>query len=192
MTASTTNATKWAALNSNIAGGIVGDPNAIEAALDDIRTVVDQHASEINRAKPACRVYNDTIQSIPNNALTVLSFNGELYDNDTMHDNATNNSRITIKTAGKYRLSAIVEFASNATGIRQILLRVNGTIYIGAVTTDAFTTTQQMNVHADYQLAVGDYVEVIVYQNSGGALNVSNSSSTSRYKCEFMASLITE
>jgi hypothetical protein len=140
---------------------------------------------------PSVKVYNNATQAITNDTLTPAAFNSESYDTDTMHDTSTNNTRITINTAGKYRISAIIEFPANATGIRQILLKVNNTTYIAADTRDASSTIPiHLYASIDHVFVATDYVEVIVYQNSGGNLNISASASTERYKCEFMACLI--
>lgn len=124
---------------------------------------------------PVCKVYNNANQSIANNAATVLAFNSEFYDTDTMHDPVTNNSRITIKTAGKYRVSANVNWNSNVTGRRALELKVNGTTIIASTVinpqADGVYSTG-MSVSTTRQFAVNDYIEVITTQGSGGALDV--------------------
>lgn len=153
---------------------------------------INEHlASKSPHTVSACRVYNDAVQAVANNVLTTLAFNGEFYDNDTMHNNATNNSRITITTAGKYRVSANIEIEANATGYRNVGLFVNGSTFMGIATmVGSSAASAILNVSADYNLSAGDYIQVTVFQNSGSSLNVSASVSTNRYKCEFMASLI--
>jgi hypothetical protein len=121
---------------------------------------------------PAARVYHSTNQSIANNTGVALAFNTESFDTDTIHDTVTNNSRLTCKTAGKYLITGTIEWAANATGIRQAILQVNGTTQpgiderIGTATYPVTTTVVTL-----YDLAVNDYVELLGYQDSGGALN---------------------
>ena len=43
-------------------------------------------------------VYGGADQSCANDTLVIVNFNNETYDTDSMHDNTTNNSRITIPT----------------------------------------------------------------------------------------------
>lgn len=121
-----------------------------------------------------CRVYGSANQSIPNATVTALSFNTERYDTDVMHDNSTNPTRMTCKTAGTYSIKATLSFATNATGWRAVYVRINGTNYVAASRSlsvggvDALLIT----IATDYVLAVNDYVEIMVEQNSSGALNV--------------------
>lgn len=123
---------------------------------------------------PAARSYNNTSQSIANNSNTVLSFNSERFDNDNIHDNSTNNSRLTCKTAGKYLILATVIFDSNATGQRRAMITINGG---GSIAVDSRSAISgdytHCNVSTVFSLGVNDYVECVVYQNSGGALNTS-------------------
>jgi hypothetical protein len=130
--------------------------------------------------KAAVRVTHNAAQSATTAVDLVLAFNTEIVDTEsnaasTIHDTVTNNSRLTCRTAGVYQISGNVEFASNATGLRHLKIRLNGTTLIafdligavnGAVT--IMTTT------ALYSLAVNDYVELLATQTSGGALNVNS------------------
>ena len=52
------------------------------------------------------RAHHSSNQSITNNTFTVLSLNSERWDTDSIHDNSTNNSRLTCNTAGKYIITA--------------------------------------------------------------------------------------
>jgi hypothetical protein len=134
---------------------------------------------------PACRVSHNVDQSITNNTATVLAFNLERYDTDTMHSTVTDNSRITINTAGVYVVTANILFEGNATGARHVELRLNGTTIIGyVVATPTGTVGQRVEVTTQWKFAATDYVEVRVTQTSGGALNVQTAA---EYSPEFMA-----
>jgi len=127
---------------------------------------------------PSVRVTHSANQSIANSTNTALAFNTESFDQasntpDTQHDTVTNNSRLTARYAGVYDIRAQIEWAASATAQRSLAIRINGATQIALVSQDASaggTTSQICAVH--YALAVNDYVEVIVFQNSGGALNV--------------------
>lgn len=126
---------------------------------------------------PRCRVYSDTNVSIANNDTTqVVTFNQERYDPHGMHDVSTNNSRITFPADGTYAVGGNFQFAANATGRRQLGIRLNGTTllaveeYSGAVSA---TVPCNMGIYTEYEFAAGDYVEIRAFQTSGGALNVS-------------------
>lgn len=124
---------------------------------------------------PVCFAYRSTTQSIGTGAFASLSLDSELIDTDTMHDTVTNPSRVTATTAGTYVIVAGVSFAFNATGQRAIRVSKNG-LSGGlvedarqAITTGSANTSCTTSVIAS--LAVGDYLEAFVYQDSGGALN---------------------
>lgn len=136
---------------------------------------------------PVVRVFHNANQSIADAATTALAFNSERYDTDTMHDTVTNNSRITIKTAGKYAIGVVLEWAANATGERLVLLKANGASYIGAISQQAVSVASiptRQNLVVDWDFSVNDYIEVEVRQVSGGALNVVSGSA---YSPEFWA-----
>lgn len=121
-----------------------------------------------------CHVSNNANQSIADSTLTALAFNTEEYDVGGMHDVAVSNTRITFKKTKKYHITANVIFATNATGIRQIRLQINGGAYIVMHNFDALASNETTLVASeDYSATTGDYVEVVVFQDSGGPLNVS-------------------
>lgn len=122
----------------------------------------------------AARASHSATQSIANNTFTALALDSESYDTDTMHDTTTDNSRLTCKTAGTYRLVGAVAFAANASNYRIARLQVNGATVVAQDLRPAQITPTDivtLSVVADYQLAVNDYVELLVFQNSGGALS---------------------
>jgi hypothetical protein len=126
----------------------------------------------------SCRVYSDAAQSIGNNSNTIVTFNQEVDDAGGMHDNSSNNSRITIPAGqgGLYIVSAIVMWAHNATGQRHCEFFLNGG------TSLAFYTCNGVVGDSGASLALtgtilrefdaGDYIEIRVYQASGGSLNI--------------------
>lgn len=123
---------------------------------------------------PSARAYHSTNQSINNTVGTALALNSERFDTDTIHDTVTNNSRLTCKTAGKYLIFGHVEWAANVTNNRQVSILVNGAtnIAISAQPANVNALTTRQSISSIYSLAVNDYVELFVYQDSGGALNV--------------------
>ncbi|HXI18490.1 MAG TPA: hypothetical protein VNM48_19165 [Chloroflexota bacterium] len=136
---------------------------------------------------PSCRAFHSATQSIPHATPTALAFNSERFDTDAIHDTATNNSRFTCKTAGKYIITGHVEWSANATGVRQLRIVLNGAtpLIIVAVTTPVGAGYQGVATIAD--LAVNDYVELQAYQDSGSALTIST---PAQYGCEFMMTRI--
>lgn len=110
-------------------------------------------------SSPSCRVYQNSGTSLTT-TYAALAFQVESFDTDTMHDNSTNNSRITIKTAGKYMVTGNLNVATSG---RQVGLQivVNGTTVIaqgkGSPNSPAPSGT---SVAALYEFAVNDYIEL--------------------------------
>lgn len=121
------------------------------------------------------RVTHNTTQSIADATDTALNFNTERYDTDTIHDTVTNNTRLTSKTGGTYSIIAQVGFAANATGIRQVKIVLNGAtstpLALDLRPSAGATFQTRITAPTKYPLAVNDYVECFVYQDSGGSLN---------------------
>ena len=140
--------------------------------------VVEEGILDVSQA-PAVGVYHNAAQSIPTGAVTALAFNSERFDQAggvaaTHHDNVTNNSRLACLYAGIYLIDISYEWAaSNAGTVRDVNLRLNGATTIA---TDrklpVATVTQNGGISRIYQLAVNDYIEVAVYQDTGAGLNM--------------------
>jgi hypothetical protein len=159
----------------------VTDPADETAARKQVQDMLDQmlafhntHLADLDPHQPSqVKVYNNAAQSIPNITTSGLSFNSEYFDNDTIHDNTTNNSRLTCKTAGKYSICAQVVFDTNNTGYRQMYVKLNGTTIIAIDQENTPSTAPAiLNCSTLHSLAVNNYIEVFVYQSSGGALNI--------------------
>jgi hypothetical protein len=76
---------------------------AIEANNLAANAVVSKH----------CRVSKTSLQTLTSGITAAIAFNNEEYDTDTMHNNATNNTRITINTTGVYIIVGELYVASN-------------------------------------------------------------------------------
>jgi hypothetical protein len=119
-------------------------------------------------------IYNNASQSISNTTWTTLNFNSEVFDTDTFHDTASNNSRITIPSGknGKYLIVAKWHFQGNASGSDRLGgIKKNGTnigTYRG-INGNASSVGWGASVILD--LVATDYIELEVYQDSGGNLN---------------------
>jgi len=126
-------------------------------------------------------------QSINNATLTVVSHQTiDIVDSSGVLSIASNgsgpaSSRITASEAGIYEIVGQAGFASNATGYRQAALQANaagnfkGLILTPTVNGDIWSA----NYSTRWSLAANDYVQVTLWQNSGGALNtVSGATST--------------
>ena len=122
-----------------------------------------------------CLAKHDANQTISDSTPTYLALNSEEFDTDGMHDNSTDNSRVTITKTGVYVVGFNVGFDSNASGGRAVFLYKNRTDILIAITFDAVATSgfgTALIGAGIFALAPGDYVEVQVYQTSGGDLDV--------------------
>lgn len=132
-----------------------------------------------------CRVYNSAAQTIGDASWTALTFDSEAYDTDGMHSTSTNTSRLTCVTAGKYLVHGQVTFAANATGSRWVAIKKNGTFYVNESRPNAgSSSTVVFHVDLLVDLAVNDYVELFVFQTSGGNLNVNGGNATTAFAAQ--------
>ena len=153
----------------------VGDKITASLWNDDVRDAVNFLISP-----PRVKVYKTANQSIANSAWACLTWNAEAFDSDTMHDNATSNSRITFTTAGTYQITYNALWANNSTGLRNHTIEKNGTTTQGSGTTiiEPFAISPVAATHSGASISVmasfvaGDWIQAFAWQNSGGALNL--------------------
>jgi hypothetical protein len=137
-------------------------------------------AAELNDcfSPPRCRLTHSAAQSTTSGTPLALAFDTETVDSGGMHSTSSNTSRITVPSGGSgmYLLGANIEFAANATGVRDLNIRLNNSTIIGSAraTSASGTTPTRLTVTTIYPLNVGDYVEAVVNQTSGGNLNLNS------------------
>lgn len=137
---------------------------------------------------PACRVFNSAVQNIPNTTETVITFDSERYDTDSMHSIAVNTGRITFNTAGVYAVTGVWTFAPGTVGTRELFIRLNATGRYSALQTQNTALQGYLVAATVDKFIVGDFIELRAFQNSGGGLNTIVASPT--IFCEFSASWI--
>src|SRR5262252_6806646 len=98
-------------------------------------TVIENGINDTSYA-PAVRAFHNAAQSVTSGTPLALALNSERFDQagnaaDSMHDNSTNNSRLTAKYAGVYQITGNVEWAANSTGVRSLQIRLNGSTILG-------------------------------------------------------------
>ena len=123
------------------------------------------------------RAYNTAAISVAHNTITALGLNSERYDTDPngeLHSNATNTTRLLCLTPGKYLAIGNAQFAANSSGRRWAAIRRNGTVLVALVqvAVNSGTIATSITVSTIVDLAVNDYLELCVFQDSGAALNV--------------------
>lgn len=151
-------------------------------------TIIRKNGRVEVRGTPAAKVTNSASQSTSSGGgANVLTWDTEAWDTGGLHD-GTNPTRLTAPIAGLYMVSCWVDWASNTTGLRQVKIRANGTTTIANEHVDAGGTSPQQTVSVPVKLAAGEYVELIVAQTSGGALNVTGGATESFFAMHYVGS----
>ncbi len=129
-------------------------------------------ASVVGGYDEGARVYRTNAATISNVTWTTVDFDLERYDTDSIHDPASNPSRLTCKTAGVYYMQAQLTWASHATGNRycRIVFSGGGNIAVINQNTTTGDATSQ-SIASIYKLAVDEYITCQFYQSSGGDLD---------------------
>lgn len=138
---------------------------------------------------PKARAFHNANVNIPSASTTTVALNSESYDTDSMHDTITNNSRLTIKTAGKYMIGGTIEFAGGASGTyRKLFLVANSVNVLDADTKPPIGAQPvQLRVTTVADLAVNDIVELQVNQDTGSNLQLTGVSGATVYSPVFWA-----
>lgn len=134
------------------------------------------------RVPPMCELTRAATQSINNATDTLVQFDTVTYDTGASESPADAigatgaSARLNIKTTGLYIVSCGASFAANTTGIRNISVWRGGSTsdrvidvqgYVTSVSSSNTVTATRL-----VSLAAGTYIDLRVYQTSGGALNL--------------------
>jgi hypothetical protein len=128
----------------------------------------------IQPAQPRARIGKAAAQSIPSNGAitTVVTFDQVITDNAGLH---TAVGRLTAPVAGGYNIGTTIQWQSTGAhnGHRAVFLRLNGAqLVAGDQRQAAATVSTIQNVSTQMNLNAGDFIEVIVQQTQGAALNL--------------------
>lgn len=135
------------------------------------------------------RVYGSAVQSINNATYATVTWNTESYDTDNFHDNTTNSSRLTIPSgkAGKYLFVLKTTFNSSSnTGARILYFFKNGSEVNESEFSLSTRGNLQMCLTTVQNASVGDYFEMIVYQTTGGAIDLDKTAFYSEFSCSYL------
>lgn len=117
----------------------------------------------------ACRLTRNAVQSINNNTQTSVQFNTEIFDPTGMHDNAVNNTRITIAVDGYYAMGFNGELQSGADYTRIIcsILHSNGNRIVQSQMPGTTTNIpQRHSVSTMTEMVAGEYIEAQIFQQN--------------------------
>lgn len=136
-------------------------------------------ASGVGSVNIGCRVYRATDQTIASDTGVKISYSNERWDTDSMWD-VSDPTKVYINTAGVYNITSQVFWSTTSTtGIRSSTILINNQVYASYLSTAGsvpYQTTTTM-----YNLSDGDYIEILVYQNSGGNLDLRHNANSSEY-----------
>jgi len=144
---------------------------------------IDRNNGMTSLLLPAVQVTKSSAQSIANSTTTTLTWDTENLDTDAMHDNAINNSRLTARKAGKYVVFMNIVFSANNSGVRQLIIRKNGTVTLWThIYPNAGVGEDQTFTATIVDLAANEYIEGQVWHNGGSNLDVTIISLMTMYK----------
>lgn len=160
------------------------------ARLNALRDSLDWSQGDF----PRCHVYDGTGITMTNATATLVTWNSEVYDNDTMHSTSSNTSRVTFTTAGLYEVHFRITLGGGSTiTTLDMMCRLNAN---GASGGGTLIRTQPWESGAGLRTAelqfrrafsAGDYVELFVTQASGANRSLSSTSFGSMCQAHWMA-----
>lgn len=120
------------------------------------------------------RLFTTAGQSLASDLWVTVNWASENHNTQNMHDNVTNNSRITIpaERGGRYIVTASLSFGGNVTGNRGIRLQKNGAgqerrVLVPNAGLEFFIT---VSINDIFDFVDGDYLEIAGWQASGAGL----------------------
>lgn len=135
----------------------------------------------------AFSAYAGSLQSIPNATFTKLQINTKEFDTNSNFD-ATTNYRFTPTVAGYYQISGNTALATTGAAGLMVNIFKNGSRFKdGSQSGSSSGSGYEASVSAlVYLNGSTDYVELYMYQASGGSLNTS----PAVFSCYFQAAMI--
>lgn len=127
----------------------------------------------------APRVWRTSNLSVATSTDTAVTWQAADGNALTFWNSGSNPTRLTVQVPGRYMATASLRWAANGVGFRTGEIRLNGGTIIGRHSqafTAAGSPTQFTLVSSPVSLVIGDYVELIAWQNSGGALDLDTTS----------------
>ena len=121
-------------------------------------------------------------QSVADLTETILLWNTEQYDTNSIHDTSTNTDRMTVPTgkAGKWLVTGTIYGSQLSGGYLEIYLTVNGAAAAEPISSDggSFKRSPTCILSRILDLSAGDYIRIVAYQgNNGGAKNLGGTNS---------------
>jgi len=122
---------------------------------------------------PYARVRHTAAQTLTTSTTTAIQFNTVVEDTSGFSNLGVANTKLTVPSglAGVYSISGNLRLASSTSTLIEIGVRLNGTTTITAELIAGASNDRTVSATTVRRLAVGDYLEITGFQNSGGNLN---------------------
>jgi hypothetical protein len=116
------------------------------------------------------KAFTDVARDIPAETDTQIAFTTDevTVDRGNWHDPAVNPTRFTVSEDGVYSVSAFVDYAVAGGGTGFLWLRKNGNVYGVGQKFSFQTDVIHCDVVTAMRLTAGDYIELDVWQGTGG------------------------
>lgn len=139
-------------------------------------------------ALPAVKVYNDATTTLPaGGTTTVISFNQERYDTDTMHSLVTNPDRLTVTTPGLYAIHTNLFIGASPSSGNALFVYVTknsgSTSWIARDFIPYTTTGVAISTFARF--LAGDYIQLSIWNNAGASHTLQAGTTTNESYCDF-------
>lgn len=134
---------------------------------------------------PHCFAYREATQSVATATLTGISMTSEDVDTDSMHDNATNPNRILLPYVGRWLVNWAAVTASYSVGLAAGWINMNGTSgqrwgHAQLPSHGASSSFELSGSGVVTNTATTDWVQLTVYQDTGGNLNYGDAAGLKR------------
>ena len=165
---------------AKIADGNVTYAKVASASIAALSDVISGTASKlidaaaISELLKSCSLVKAAAQSLPNNTITACAFDTENFDDGGWHDNATNNSRVTVDFTGRIRINGECYFNPAAACVTRLYIYKNGSQVGTNISEQVLTGSTNITMQIDHEVTCtsGDYFELRAFQNSGSAVNI--------------------
>jgi hypothetical protein len=114
-------------------------------------------------------VFNSGDQTLSSGTYTTSTYDSEYFDTDAFHSTSSNTGRLTVPTGlgGKYAIVVNVICSSSLNGSLTAKLQINGSDKNRFALSLASGVASSVTFTSLVSLSAADYVELLVYQNTG-------------------------
>ena len=117
------------------------------------------------------RVYRDSSVSVANDTLVAISFTDETFDDFGGWSVSTPTLLVSDRNARALVLAQL-SFATSALGRRGVIIQRNGTTICQSIAVSGGTGNRYVLASTTLDIATGDELRCMAFQDSGAALNV--------------------